>query len=126
MHRDYLKRKQLAMNRLKDSVAIVTGASSGIGRATAKLFAQEGAKVVVTARREAELANLVAEIVAEGGAHLKTVAAGHEEVAEDGRGAMLPGEADAALAVTRFDDQPAAVFEVLRHDAAQVRVILND
>jgi len=55
------------MNRLQGKVAIVTGASSGIGRATAKLFAAEGAKVVVAARREAELASLVAEIKADGG-----------------------------------------------------------
>jgi NAD(P)-dependent dehydrogenase (short-subunit alcohol dehydrogenase family) len=55
------------MNRLQGKVAIVTGASSGIGRATAKLFAAEGAKVVVAARREAELATLVAEIKADGG-----------------------------------------------------------
>ena len=48
-------------------MAIVTGASSGIGRTTAKLFAQHGAKVVVAARRESELAALVAEIVADGG-----------------------------------------------------------
>jgi NAD(P)-dependent dehydrogenase (short-subunit alcohol dehydrogenase family) len=53
--------------RLHNKVAIVTGASSGIGRATAKLFASEGAKVVVGARRESELASLVAEIKASGG-----------------------------------------------------------
>lgn len=53
--------------RLEDKVAIVTGASSGIGHATAKLFAQEGAKVVVAARRESELRDLAEEITEEGG-----------------------------------------------------------
>jgi len=52
---------------LKGKVAIVTGASSGIGRATAKLFAAEGADVVVAARRRQELEGLVAEIVMDGG-----------------------------------------------------------
>src|SRR5437868_7148410 len=59
--------QETAQGRLQDRVAIVTGASSGIGRASAKLFAAEGAKVVVGARREAELAGLVAEIKGSGG-----------------------------------------------------------
>lgn len=55
------------MNLLANKVAIVSGASSGIGRATAKLFAENGARVLVTARRETELAELVGEIENAGG-----------------------------------------------------------
>lgn len=55
------------MPALQNSVAIVAGASSGIGHATALLFAREGAKVVVGARRQQELEQLVATIVAAGG-----------------------------------------------------------
>ena len=55
------------MTALSNKVAIVTGASSGIGYATAKLFAREGAKVVVGARRQPELDALVEEITQAGG-----------------------------------------------------------
>lgn len=55
------------MPMLSDKVAIITGASSGIGRASALLFAQEGAKVVVGARRQPELDLLVEEIRHAGG-----------------------------------------------------------
>ena len=55
------------MSALSNKVAVVTGASSGIGYATAKLFAREGAKVVVAARRQPELDHLVEEITQAGG-----------------------------------------------------------
>lgn len=55
------------MNALAGKVAIVTGASSGIGRATALLFANQGAAVVVGARRKAELEKLENEIKEMGG-----------------------------------------------------------
>jgi len=55
------------MNTLSNKVAIVTGASTGIGYVTAKLFAEEGAAVIVAARRQKELDELVDSICHSGG-----------------------------------------------------------
>lgn len=49
-------------NRLEGKVAIITGGNSGIGLATAKLYAQEGAKVVITGRNQDALDSAVSEI----------------------------------------------------------------
>ncbi|WP_342595074.1 SDR family oxidoreductase [Salinicola lusitanus] len=61
------------MPTLANKVAIVTGASTGIGYAAAKLFAREGAAVVVAARRQKELDDLVDLINTEGGKALALV-----------------------------------------------------
>ncbi len=52
---------------IKDKVVIITGASSGIGEASAKLLASKGAKVVLGARREDQLSQLVDAIQSAGG-----------------------------------------------------------
>lgn len=61
------------MSLLTDKVAVITGASSGIGREAAKLFTKEGAKVVACARRSQELGTLVQEIRQAGGEALAVV-----------------------------------------------------
>ena len=55
------------MTELTNKTIVITGASSGIGEATARLLASQGAKVVVGARRTDRLAKLVAEIEKNGG-----------------------------------------------------------
>jgi len=76
---------------LKNKVALVTGASQGIGRDTALALAEAGAKVAVAARNEEKLAVLVKDIVAAGGeafavkmdvAEAEQVKAGFKQVVE--------------------------------------------
>jgi 3-oxoacyl-[acyl-carrier protein] reductase len=58
------------MFSLKDKVALITGASQGIGRATALTLVEAGAQVAVAARNAEKLASLVSEIEAGGGVAL--------------------------------------------------------
>lgn len=55
------------MGRLDGKVVILTGGNSGVGAAAAKTLAAEGAKVVISARRQAQLESVAAEIKAAGG-----------------------------------------------------------
>lgn len=92
---------------LTDNVALVTGASSGIGAATAQLLADHGATVVFAARRRAELERLVKSVASNGGraralevdvADDVQVAAGVREVAaEFGRLDILVNSAGVML-----------------------------
>jgi 3-oxoacyl-[acyl-carrier protein] reductase len=58
---------------LTDKVVVVTGGSSGIGLETARLFAAEGARVVIAARREEQLARAAASIAESTGASVGTL-----------------------------------------------------
>lgn len=61
-------------NRLQNKVAIITGASKGIGRGIANVFAAEGASVVLVSRTEKDLENVAAEITHNGGKAIYVVA----------------------------------------------------
>ena len=60
--------------KLKDKVALITGGNSGIGKATAILFAKEGAKVSLTGRNETRCEEVVKEITEGGGKAISIIA----------------------------------------------------
>jgi NAD(P)-dependent dehydrogenase (short-subunit alcohol dehydrogenase family) len=124
------------MDELKDKVAVVTGASRGIGAATVREFAARGAKVVLTARTEAAVSALAEEIANRGGGALAragdvtvygeveaVVAAaierfGRLDVLVNNAGAIEPiarlADSDPAGWATAFDVNAKGVYHGLR------------
>jgi len=66
-HSICVRKDRVVMSNIQDKVVIITGASSGIGEATAKELASRGAKLVLAARREDRLKKLQEEIKNSGG-----------------------------------------------------------
>jgi NAD(P)-dependent dehydrogenase (short-subunit alcohol dehydrogenase family) len=89
---------------LSEQVVVVTGASSGIGRATARALAGRGAKVVVSARNAEALAAAVAEVEAAGGEGLAVPGEAASEV---------DAESLCARAVERFGRIDTVVASVM-------------
>ena len=69
-----LKKRRPQLKRLRDQTIVITGASSGIGLATARMAAERGASVVLTSRNEADLRRATNEIRANGGRAIYAVA----------------------------------------------------
>jgi NAD(P)-dependent dehydrogenase (short-subunit alcohol dehydrogenase family) len=103
-----------------DRVVLITGASSGIGRAAARAFAGQGARLVLASRSPVSLAAVEHECVAEGGeAYVVATDVADRDAVEAlfDKAVERYGRVDAvvhsaaAVAYGRFDEVPAAVFD---------------
>src|SRR3954453_20860631 len=101
------KGSSVQLKPVADQVVVVMGASSGIGRATALRFAEQGAAVVVAARGEPGLTSLVAEIEAGGGTATAVV-----------------GDVADPAQVQTIADEPQQTFEHLDNSAHMAGVLL--
>ena len=94
------------MNRLNGKVAVITGGGAGIGRATAVLFAEEGAAVVIAERDESSGRETAAQIIASGGRALFVAT----DVADEATVARMAGAAVAAFGAIHILVNNAAIF----------------
>ena len=97
--------------RLKDKVALITGAGSGIGQATAVLFAREGAKVAVVDLREDAAKATAEQIEKSGGQALPNQAAIQQAVARWGRLDVFYANAGVPQFPTPVESVDEAVFD---------------
>src|SRR5690242_12103462 len=110
------------IRKLSGTTAVITGATSGIGRETAREFASAGSKVVVAGRRKDRLLELVKEIEAKGGqaVAVQTDVADQTQIEcliekaieRFGRLDVLVNNAGVAIA-SRFDEMPLDDFRRL-------------
>ncbi|MAY25193.1 MAG: SDR family oxidoreductase [Polycyclovorans sp.] len=89
---------------LKGRVALITGASRGIGEATARLLAEQGAHVVLSSRKQADLDAVAASIIADGGE--ASAIAAHQ------------GDSDALAQLISAIDQRFGRLDILVNNAA--------